>query len=170
MQKYKPTIYVKDIYSINYEKLKEKNITTLLFDIDNTIANVYEKIPSKMVEVLFNALKEQGFKIFIITNALRKRALKFEKHLNVKTYYLSFKPHKKQYLKIIQQNNLNKKNIAAIGDQIFTDILGANKLHITSILVDPISSHESFITKINRIKEKKLIRKTNIIKKGNYYE
>lgn len=60
--------------------------------------------------------------------------------------------------------------IAAIGDQLYTDIKGANKLDITSILVDPISKNEFIITKLNRLKENRLINKSKIITRGEYYE
>ena len=56
-----------------------------------------------------------------------------------------------------------------IGDQIYTDILGANKLNILSIYVDRLSSKESIITKINRLREQRLFKKTSIIKRGEYY-
>lgn len=166
----KPTIYVKDIYSINYDKLKQDNIDTLLFDIDNTIATTKEKVPNNKVKELIEKLKKQGFKILIISNALKRRALRFGNSLNIKTYYFSAKPLKKQYLRIIKENNLKVKNIAAIGDQIYTDIKGANNIGIKSILVDPISKKESIITKINRLKENKLIKKSKLIEKGRYYE
>lgn len=166
----KPKIYAKDIFSIDYTKLKEKDITTILFDIDNTIATTIEQYPNEKVINLFNKLKRDGFNIFIITNALKTRAMRFGNKLNTKTYYFSAKPLKKQYLKIIKEHHLNPENIAAIGDQIYTDIKGANNLNITSILVDQISKKESIITKINRLKENNLIKKTKIIEKGKYYE
>lgn len=169
-EKLKPTIYAKDIYSINYEKLKKQGIKTLLFDIDNTIATTKEKQPDIKVRNLFDKLKKDNFNIYIISNALKQRALKFGETLDVKTYYFSAKPLKRQYLRIMKNHNTKSEEIAAIGDQIYTDIKGANNLNITSILVDQISSKESFITKINRIKENKLIKKTNIIEKGKYYE
>jgi len=162
----KPNIYQKDIYSINYQKLKKRNIKNLLFDIDNTIASNEEKTPNKKVIELFDNLKKQGFNLYIITNSLKHRALTYGNKLNIKTYYFSIKPLSKNYLKLIKENNLKKEECAAIGDQLFTDIKGANKLNILSILVDPIDSKEFITTKINRLKENK----TKIIKRGEYYE
>jgi HAD superfamily phosphatase (TIGR01668 family) len=170
MKLLKPNIYQKDIFSINYDKLLKQNIKNLLFDIDNTISSTKDKVPSKEVKELFNNLKEKGFKVFIITNALKKRATKFQESLNVKTYHFSMKPSPRNYNKLIKENNLKHNECAAIGDQIYTDIKGANNLGILSILVDPISNKEFITTKINRIKENKLINKTKIIKKGEYYE
>lgn len=166
MELLKPNIYQKDIYSINYQKLKKRNIKNLLFDIDNTIASNKEKTPNKKVIELFDNLKKQGFNLYIITNSLKNRALTFGNKLNIKTYYFSIKPLSKNYLKLIKENNLKKEECAAIGDQLFTDIKGANKLNILSILVDPIDSKEFITTKINRLKENK----TKIIKRGEYYE
>lgn len=170
MEILKPTIYQKDIFSIDYDKLLESNIKNLLFDIDNTIATTNEKSPNQKVIKLFEQLKRKGFNLYILTNALKKRATSFGSKLNVKTYYFSMKPSSRNYNKLIKENNLEIEHTAAIGDQIYTDIKGANKLGITSILVDPIAKHEFITTKINRIKENKLISKTNIIKKGEYYE
>lgn len=171
MQKtYKPNIYAKDIYSINYSKLLSNKIDTLLFDIDNTISDSKEKEPSKKAQNLFEKLKKEGFKIFIISNALKPRATRYGTKLEVKAYYFSAKPFKKQYLKIIKENKLKTDNIAAIGDQLFTDIKGANNMNIMSILVDPISKNESIFTKINRLRENKIINKFKIIEKGKYYE
>ena len=170
MKMLKPTIYQKDIFSIDYDKLLENNINNLLFDIDNTIATTKEKTPNQKVIKLFEELRKKGFNLFILTNALKKRATPFGERLNVKTYYFSMKPSSRNYNKVIKENDLKVKHTAAIGDQIYTDIKGANKLGITSILVDPIDKHEFITTKINRLKENKLISKTNIIKKGEYYE
>ena len=166
----RPNIYQKDIFSINYENLKKKNVKNLLFDIDNTIvAGNLKSLDNKTID-LFNKLKQENFNIYIITNALKRRAKIFSEILDIKTYHFSMKPSPRNYNKIIKENNLNIKETAAIGDQIYTDVLGANKLGILSILVDPVSKHEFIITKINRVKERKLIKKTKIITKGEYYE
>lgn len=170
MNQYKPIIYSKSIYSINYKKLKEKGIKLLLFDIDNTIAKTNEYIPQNSVVNLFKKLEKNGFKIIILTNAIPSRAIRFKKHLKVDTFYLSWKPSKRNYIRIIKKYNCNVKEIAAIGDQLYTDIKGANRLGITSILVDQLSTNESIFTKINRLKEAKLIKKTKIIERGKYYD
>lgn len=167
---YKPTIYAKNIYEINYDLLQQKNINYLLFDIDNTLADSKTKYPPKEVIILFNALKEKGFTILLITNALPSRAKRFAKILNVKSYYLSFKPLSRNYNKILNYLNVKPNKIAAIGDQLLTDIKGANKQQITSILIDTISSKESILTKLNRLKEKRIIKKYQLLKRGEYYE
>ena len=165
----KPTRYYKNIYTINYDLLKKENIKYLLFDLDNTIGDNREKIPSRKAIELFKNIKKD-FTPIIISNALPWRAKKYAEALEIDYYYLSAKPSKKNYNKIMKKYHITNKEIACIGDQIYTDIKGSNRLNITSILVDRISKYESIFTKPNRLKEKIFIYKKGIIKRGEYYE
>lgn len=167
--KLKPTRYYKDIYSINYELLKQENIKYLLFDLDNTIGDSREKTPSEKAIKLFKELKKD-FVPIIITNALPGRTKRYAEALNVDAYYLSSKPRKRNYLKIIEKYNINIDQAVCIGDQIYTDIIGANNLGIKSIFLDRLSKYESVLSKPNRIKEKVLVYKREVIKRGEYYE
>ena len=65
-QNYKPTYYYKNLFTINYKKLKENNIKCLLIDLDNTIAPTYIKTPSKEIIKLFDKLKKD-FKLIIVS-------------------------------------------------------------------------------------------------------
>ena len=73
MEEYIPDIYQKSIYTINYEKLIDRGIKCLLFDLDNTIAPIGVKEPTKKVKELFDDLKKMGFKIIIFSNSGSKR-------------------------------------------------------------------------------------------------
>ncbi len=166
---YKPKMYYKDIFSINYETLKQKGIKCLLFDIDNTMARVDEKVPKKEVIELINKLKKD-FKVIILSNALYHRVKKFKKTLGIDGYYFSCKPHQRIYKKVLKECGFKSDEIAAIGDQLCTDIKGANRIGITSILVDQISKKEFITTKVMRIKEKGIIKRDKVIKRGVYDE
>ena len=165
----KPKLYYKDIYSISYQKLKDNNIRYLLLDIDNTIGDDSEKEPSYKAIRFIKELKKD-FNIILITNTIPPRAKRYAKKLEVPFYSLAIKPLKKTYKKFLKEYNTTSDTTAAIGDQLYTDILGANKMGITSILVDKISNKETVITKINRIKENYNIKKYKIIERGHYDE
>ncbi|MGN1338071.1 MAG: YqeG family HAD IIIA-type phosphatase [Candidatus Coprovivens sp.] len=165
-----PDIYQQNIYTINYKKLKQDGIKCLLFDLDNTIAQVNVKKPNKEVKLLFQKLEDMGFKVIILSNALKHRLRPFKEELNVDTSPLSCKPLSFKYKKIINLYNYKPEEIAAIGDQIYTDIKGANKMNITSILVNPLSKKESIFTKYNRYKENKLFERNILLERGEYYE
>lgn len=172
MENFIPDIYQKNIYDINYKKLKKKGIKCLLFDLDNTLVPVKTDIPNKKLKELF-AYLERDFKIIILSNSNRKRLIPFKEGLNVDVAASAHKPFKKKYLKIIELYKFKDHEIAAIGDQLLTDILGANRMGITSILINPIGEYEKFGTKINRFIEgfiKRYLKKRNILVKGQYYD
>lgn len=172
MENFIPDIYQKNIYDIDYKKLKKKGIKCLLFDLDNTLVPVKTETPTKKVRELF-AFLESDFKIIILSNSNRKRLIPFKEGLNVDVAASSKKPFKKKYLKIMDMYKFKHHEIAAIGDQLMTDILGANSVGITSILVNPIGEYEKFGTKINRLMEKVIyynLRKKSILVKGEFYD
>ena len=147
-------------------------IDTILFDLDNTLITVNVDVPTKKVKELFSVL-EKDFKIIIISNSGKKRLIPFKEWLNVDVAASSHKPFKKKYLKIMEIYKLKYHEIAAIGDQLLTDINGANRVGITSILINPIGDYEKFCTKINRFLEGfiyRKLRKKGILEKGEYYE
>jgi len=173
MEKYIPDIYQKSIYKINYDSLYNSGIRCLLIDLDNTIAPITIKEPNKKIKDLFNLLKEKGFKVIIFSNSRKNRVKPFKDSLDVECCYGAKKPFKKKYLKVLKDNNLEVDNVACIGDQLLTDIRGGNKVGITTILVNPIGTKEIFVTKINRMFEKRIFRKlreNDLFTKGKYYE
>ena len=157
MFKFKPDMYKKDIYEINYEKLQDLGIKYLFFDLDNTIITYKENMPNDKIMTLFFRLEEMGFKLFIFSNSYEKRLLPFKEKLNVEIYFSSMKPFKKNYKKVL--NKYKKEECAFIGDQIMTDVIGANRSKMFSILVKPIEEKDYFITKIKRPLENIIIKR-----------
>lgn len=173
MYKFLPDIYKKSIYTINYENLKNAGIKLILFDLDNTIIPISEKEPNKKLKDLFEDIKKLGIKPVIMSNSGKKRVEPFKEGLMVDAAYSSCKPLKRKYKKILKIYNLKPTQIAAVGDQLITDILGANRMDFTSILVNQISTLDFKQTKINRFFEKKIIKhfaKKGVFAKGEYYE
>lgn len=167
-----PNMYQESIYTINYEKLKKQKIKCLLFDLDNTCVGYHEKNPTKELKKLFNNLTKLGFKVIIFSNATSKRLAPFS-ILNVVLHPVSKKPFKKNFQKILTNYNYQKKEVCIIGDQLFTDILGGNRIGIKTCLVNPITKEDFLGTKILRASEsfifKKLSNKSILIR-GEYYE
>lgn len=173
MDKFVPDVYQKSIYTINYEKLLDSGIKCLLFDLDNTIAPLSIKKPNNKVKNLFAELKDMGFKVILISNSGKSRVEVFKDYLNVDAAHSAMKPFKHKYNKIMKVYGFKDVEIAAIGDQFCTDILGANRMGITSILINPISSFDFFGTKFFRYLEKKIfayLYKKGILEKGKYYD
>ena len=173
MEKYIPDIYQKSIYTIDYDKLLERGIKFILFDLDNTIVPVTLRKPNKKIKELFEDLKDKGFTLIIFSNSNKKRIKPFKDDLEVDCCANAKKPNKKKFLKVINEFHLSVDEIAIIGDQILTDIVGGNKIGITTILVNPVSTYDPFFTRINRKFERKIIKKLrdyDLFTKGKYYE
>lgn len=172
MEIFVPDIYQKSIYDINYKKLKKRGIKCLLFDLDNTLVPFNVGVPDTKVKDLFAEL-EDDFKVIIMSNSPKERLRPFKEKLNVDVAFSSRKPFKAKYKKILSLYNLKDNEVACVGDQLVTDILGANRMGFTSILVNPIGPVEHWTTAFNRYIESKILKrfeKKGILIKGNYYE
>ncbi len=170
MQRVIPKAYFNSVYDIDYKKLKEKGITCLLFDIDGTIAKVDDLNISDEIKQLFSNLKE--FKIILISNNDSKRVLPVSKVLNVPSLYSAKKPTCQAYETALKMLKVRKKNACMIGDQILTDIFGANNYGIYSILVNQMSNQNNLHTKIAHILQClmiKKLRKKKLLEKNKFY-
>lgn len=173
MDNFIPDMYQKSIYFIDYDKLKENGIKCLLFDLDNTCVPFKDKRANKKLKDLFDNLGEMGFKVVIFSNASRNRLLPFKNYLNVDCASNCRKPFKKKFNKVIKMFKYDLSDVAIIGDQLFTDILGGNRIGIMTILVNPMSLDDMFFTKMFRFLERIIYKKLasrNILIRGKYYE
>ncbi len=168
----KPNRYYKDIYSINYAKLKDEGIKCIVFDLDNTLGTINnKKCPEKTKELLKTL--QNDFCIFISSNNTRRRINPYLKDLGVGGISLSMKPSTRG-LRLIKKNyKFNKNEMVIIGDQIITDILAGRRYKIKTILVDPLGDKDLKITGINRKLESRIIKryeKRGLFERGKYYE
>ncbi len=168
-----PDMYQKSIFEIDYKKLKTNGIKCIIFDLDNTLAPVNISSPDKRTKDLIEDLKAMKFKLIIMSNSKKKRVEPFKDILGLDSSYLSLKPLSKKYKKVMKIYNYKQTEIACIGDQLLTDILGANRMDFLSILVNPIGILDFAPTKINRFIEAGIfnhLEKKELITKEEYYE
>ena len=123
------------IYGISQSELQKKGIHCLLLDVDGTLVNRNStKIPKAVKNWIIESKKL--FSLYLISNnPSKKRIAKIAKELNLKYKYNASKPRTKVILNAIKEVNYEVKNIAIIGDRIFTDILVGNRCNIKTILV-----------------------------------
>lgn len=173
MNNFIPDIYAKNIFTIDYKKIKDRGIKCILFDLDNTMAPMGSKEPSKELKELFRYLDDLNFKVIIVSNSGQKRVTPFKEKLNVDSACLSCKPFSHKYRKILKIYKFKESEVAAIGDQILTDICGANHMGLTSIFVEKLSDDTFLGTKFNRLIEKVILNnlsKRGIYERGKYYD
>lgn len=172
MEKLRPDIYQKSMLDIHFNLLKEEGIKILLIDMDNTILKYKEKDIDEKLKKLIKALNTQ-FKVIIFSNAPYFKVKKISSLLEIPFLSFALKPNKRSFKKVFKKYKVLPEETAIIGDQLFTDIKGGNKVDITTILVDPLDKKEGFFAKVNRKREKNAMKKMGakgIFFKGRYYE
>lgn len=155
-----PKSYFNKILEVKPEFLKENNIQAILLDIDNTLLDYQHNIIEGLEDWVEN-LKKQGIKFCILSNTnSKKKAEKISNLLNVPYIFFAKKPLKFGFNKAKKMLQIeDSKNIAVIGDQVMTDVLGANRCKMYSILVAPLNERDILVTKINRVIERKILKK-----------
>ena len=123
------------IYAISQSELQRKGIHSLLLDVDGTLVNRKSNIIPKAVKDWIQESKEIFSLYLISNNPSEKRIAKIAKELNLRYKYNASKPRKKVTLSAIEEIGSEPKNIAIIGDRIFTDIIVGNRCNIKTILV-----------------------------------
>ena len=123
------------IYAISQSELQKKGIHSLLLDVDGTLVNRKSNMISKDVKNWIIESKKLFSLYLISNNPSKKRIAKIAKELNLRYKYNASKPRKKATLSAIKGIGSESKNIAIIGDRIFTDIIVGNRCDIKTILV-----------------------------------
>lgn len=158
-QKCIPHEYHASIFEIPYQKLKETGIKSLFFDLDNTII-AYDE--TRLNEAHLDFFKKLGtdFKIVVISNSNYKRVSTAVKDANVPFVWHALKPFKFGLKKALKLVNTIVEETIVIGDQLMTDIYGASRMGIKSILVASVKrKSDRKITQFNRKLEKIVLRK-----------
>ena len=123
------------IYSISLSELQKKEIHSLLIDVDGTLVNRKSNMIPKAVKNWIRESKKLFSLYLISNNPSKKRIANLAKELNLRYKYNAAKPRKKATLSAIKEIGGEPKNIAIIGDRIFTDIIVGNRCNIKTILV-----------------------------------
>lgn len=161
----RPDFYVPSIYSIDFSKLKKIGIKSLIVDIDNTLMHWGAKDPDEKAKELLNNLVSEGFKVCLLSNSSGRRIIRFKGDINI-DYYTTFgiKPMKRMFEGALKILNSKPYETCCIGDQIYTDILGAKRCGIVTVLVDPLEKKEFITTKLIRRIEGKIRNSLNYSK------
>lgn len=156
LRNFYPNEYKKSTYVIDFEKYYEMGYRGILFDVDNTLVP-HDAPPDDRVRDLFARLKKIGFKTCLISNNKKKRVQPFADELGSKYIFNAHKPSKKSYRKAFEYLETDIGQTMFVGDQIFTDVYGANRVKMYTILVSPIHPKEEIQIVIKRKFEKVIL-------------
>lgn len=156
-RKFYPYEYVDSVFVIDYEKIFRKGFRGVIFDIDMTLVPHGED-STPAVDALFKRIHAVGLKTLLLTNNDTARVERFIKNIDTPYICDANKPEPAAYLKAVELLGIKKDAAIFIGDQIFTDILGANKAGLASILVKYVTAHEEKNIGIRRRIEKFILK------------
>lgn len=151
---FKPTYVFDKVGDITPEFLHKKHIKGLLLDLDNTLTTHNNPIPPKSSLEWLDRMKAAGIKLMIVSNNHPERVTPFAEQLGLDFVPEGKKPLTFGYTKALKKLGIENRHAAAVGDQIFTDILGSNLKGIRSIFVFPIEPETSLPFRFKRACEK----------------
>ena len=148
-----PKEYRDSTYGIDFEELYRRGYRGILFDIDNTLVPHDAPATQESVE-LFRRLHAIGFHTCLISNNKEPRVTPFAKAMETPYVYKADKPSRKGYQEGMRRMGTDLADTLFIGDQLFTDVWGANRTGLYSILVKPMNPKEEIQIVLKRYLEK----------------
>lgn len=152
--------YLNNILDVTPEFLKERNLKGLILDIDNTLIGHNVPMPDDKIMAHLRLLEKEGIKLCVVSNNRFERVKNFSEKIGVKFFvHDALKPKARGYNLASKEMELDKKEIAAVGDQIFTDVWGARRAGCFAILTKPLhKGGEGFFIALKRILEKPFLK------------
>ena len=160
-----PNAYVQSIHQIDLAQLSQSGVKGIITDLDNTLVGWDVKTPTKEIQEWFKKANDLGLTITIVSNNSEKRVSGFSKDLDVDFIFKARKPMGRAFKKAIQHMNIKPEETIVIGDQMLTDVLGGNNNGLYTIMVVPVKKTDGFLTRLNRIIERRLL---NYFKRKGY--
>lgn len=154
----KPNVKLDGITDITVELLNKFNIKALLLDVDNTMSTHHGTVLTDGLLEWIDKMQQNGIKLMVLSNSKRARIEPFAARINLPFISLGCKPLPTGYLRGVKALGEKRKNVAIVGDQIFTDILGGSVVGVKKILLTPIKPEDGWSFKLRRALEKKVIK------------
>lgn len=127
------------VTDVTPELLRQRGIEAVMVDLDDTLVASDSSNISPSYKVWLDAFRTNGMPVMILSNGHIKRVRYWSTELGVEGFALVGKPFAFAFWRGLKVLGKKPKQTAMIGDQLFTDVLGANMMGMTSILVEPLS-------------------------------
>lgn len=156
---HKPDYVFDSIADISPDFFEKEGIEALILDLDNTLTTHNNPVPDAVRLKWFEDMKSRGLKMIIVSNNHPERVKPFAEFLGLDFVPDGKKPLPRGYNEACRRLGIPKKKTAAVGDQIFTDVMGCKAAGIRSIFVFPIEYETGFWFRVKRALEKPLLPK-----------
>ena len=159
LQKLCPKVQAESVLELDLDELKKAGIRGIIFDLDNTLVEWKQEDLNPEIIQLITRFKEAGFKMCILSNALEHRVETVANMLDIPYVSRAVKPRKIPFRKALEKMETEPEETAVVGDQLFTDILGGNRMELYTIWTPPLSDTEFISTKAVRQLERLVIKR-----------
>lgn len=151
-----PKEFVGSVLDLTPEKLQALGIKGIITDLDNTLIEWDRALATPEVEQWLKTMKEAGIRVIIASNNAEDRVKKFAEPLELPYIYRARKPLTGAFKEALSTLHLPVNQVLMLGDQMLTDMMGANRMKIYTMLVKPVANSDGFVTKFNRAIEKRV--------------
>ncbi|MDO4182608.1 MAG: HAD-IIIA family hydrolase [Coriobacteriia bacterium] len=134
LKEFYPYEYVLSVFDIDFQALFDQGFRALIFDIDNTLVHHGDPCTPE-VDALMHKVQDMGFKVLLLSDNTAERIEAFMENFTAPYIDDAGKPNPEAYLRAVDMLGIPKERAVYIGDQVFTDIRGANAAGLPSILV-----------------------------------
>lgn len=150
----RPDSQVESVYDIDLQALQAQGVCGVILDLDNTIVPWgMRQAPPELIEWVASA-RMMGLRLCIVSNNRGARVTQLAAALGMPAVTGALKPGRAALHRALGVMGTTPATTALVGDQLFTDIFGGNRLGLHTILVRPQSQREFFLTRVVRLVER----------------
>lgn len=164
-----PTIALDKVTDIDPWLIRRMNASALLVDVDNTLAPHGSQTPFPGTLEWAERMRSSGIQILLMSNNFKKRVKPFAAQYGLPFLSLSLKPFPLSYWRALRKLHVDRARAVAVGDQVFTDVIGANLFRLKSILLVPREGKETLSIRIRRALERPIREKIKTLRVGEEY-
>ncbi|MHB8144497.1 MAG: YqeG family HAD IIIA-type phosphatase [Vulcanimicrobiaceae bacterium] len=152
-----PDRYAVRLYEISLDELSASGFRGLIVDLDNTLLGFRQTELAEEHLAWVRDARARGFAIVMVSNNFNERVTDIAAQLGVDCVPNALKPLPFGFIRALRRLGLPRRQVAVVGDQLFTDVLGAKLCGLYAILTEPIESQDFPVTKFFRFLERLML-------------
>ncbi|MDQ2680718.1 MAG: YqeG family HAD IIIA-type phosphatase [Candidatus Eremiobacteraeota bacterium] len=152
-----PNRFAARLCDVSLEELAAAGFRGLIVDLDNTMVAYRQSDVVADHLTWVRRARERGFKMVMVSNNFSERVNTVADQLQIRCIPNALKPLPFGFIRALKALELPRKQVAVVGDQLFTDVLGAKLCGLYAILTEPIERHDFAITRFFRFFERLML-------------
>ncbi|NDD27276.1 MAG: YqeG family HAD IIIA-type phosphatase [Proteobacteria bacterium] len=155
LEKLCPRLVVEKVEDIDIDALWAQGYRGMIFDLDNTLVSWRRTSLAPPVTAWLERARALGFRLCILSNCLfRRRVARLSRQAGIPAIPKAKKPQRRWFQQALDLLETQVEDTVVVGDQVFTDVLGGNRMGLYTILVLPVDRREFYVTIVQRTAEK----------------